>query len=839
MNQQITAAPAEQSNAVPVDQAAERTTRTEPTEKLSKFLVRLSDEIEALDREKRLALFRKQIKSHQFFDGNFYGYVNDSCEWVSASQADTKEYQDDEFYSLIRTGLMELSRRKPEVAAVAAYSSEAMDNIAKFAQERIKANFDQTSTALLKQTENTYAVLNGITFRYTYFDFIGGGRKEKIPRLQKREASAHGALCANCLAPRNEAEEVCPECQSDVVLMGSSETDTIIGYDEIPNGKNVWVAPNPIGIIVSMQAATIEESPFIKWKQLILRAVLEEKYKGINLPSTGTISPELRYIGNQQVSTPSGDDGMGLTDESKINTASSGREMELLEHSQHWLDYPLYCNKTFDTPERMSDGTIIPAGETLGKYYPSGLYFTRVGDLITDMWDEDKNDKWTSSPYSLRAGSMYGAGTFNSHSDQELLNDLTVLKMANAWNNAVGREFVDPEKIKELSADPAKVTEVEGMADGESIIGRAYAQASPIPLGSEIYAIAESAKGSMQNKIGAFSGGAAGLADAQKWGDTATAISIKRDLAVGRFAPDLELMANNLDRKQAIQFLKNEQRFFTPEQWKRVQGDYNETAVRGFLECDIERDLVISIVPGSYMPKSESQTLSRLSNWAQITPVLMQMGNPELLAYAGEVFGIPKHLGGWDTDRAAAAQLLERFKQLSDMFAAQYGDLPTSDLTDPLTQENANKINEMAKIPVDVFLDNHQGIMDALKDWRGRDEGRTASNILLAAVAMRYVKHQTAVAKQAQMMQQLQIKAEAPLREQAQAEQQKQLEAQNADAEQQRADAEKQGILEVAGKAAELGETEAQRNHEAEENAADRERDVRVAAIASEERKPK
>lgn len=829
MNQQLPSSPAEQSNGVPLDQDIPTQTRTAPTEKLSKFLIRISSEIEALDREKRLALFRKQIKSHQFFDGNFYGYVNESCEWVSASQADTKEYQDDEFYSLIRTGLMELSRRKPEVAAAAAYSSEAMDNIAKFAQERIKANFDQTSTALLKQTENTYAVLNGITFRYTYFDFAGG-RKEKIPRLQKREASAHGALCANCLTPRGESEEVCPECQSDAVLMANSEPDTVIGYDEIPNGKNVWVAPNPIGVIVSMQASTIEESPFIKWKQLILRAVLEEKYQGINLPSTGTVSPELRYIGNQQVSTPAGGGDMMFTNESKLDAADTGREMELLEHAQHWLDYPLYCRKTFDTPERMSDGTIIPAGEPLGKYYPSGLYYTCVGDLVTDMWDEDKNDKWTSSPYSLRAGSMYGAGTFNAHSDQELLNDLTVLKMSNAWNNAVGREFVDAEMIPELSADPAKVTEVVGMSEG-NIIGRAYAQASPMPLGAEVYAIAESAKGSMQNKIGAFSGGAAGLADAQKWGDTATAISIKRDLAVGRFAPDLELMADNLDRKQAIQFLKNEQRFFTPEQWKRVQGDYNEAAVKGFLECDIERDLVISIVPGSYMPKSESQTLSRLSNWAQIAPILMQMGNPELLAYAGEVFGIPKHLGSWDTDRAAASQTLNRFKQLADLFVEQYGDLPTSDLNDPQTAEAANLINEYAKIPVDVFLDNHQGIMDALKDWRGRDEGRTASNILLAAAAMRFVKHQTAIAKQAQMMQQLQMDATAPMREQAEVEQQAQMEAQAGEAE-------KQQVLEIAGKTAELGETEAQREHEAQENAADRERDVAVAAIASEGKTP-
>lgn len=844
-NSETSLQPRSPDAAMPLDQDnLQPANRRPPSELLAKFLIRLDNEIEMLDREKRLALFRKQIKAHQYFDGNFYGYVNENCEWIPRSRGEGEMwYQDNQYYPYIRTALMELSRRQTEVSITASVESETMKTVADFAQKRYNDNREKTFSAHLKQTENTYALLNGIVFRYTYFDFKTGKGDEKIPRLRSGSPDAGfegetAALCANCATPRGEGETTCARCGASAVSEEITEPAQQIGYDTHCTGKNAWVSPNPVGIIVSMQASTIEESPFLVWKQLILRSVLEAKYPGINLPSTGTISPELRYIGDQQIAVPS-DSGSATARDGILQSEQAGKELELLEHRQIWLDRAVYARTKFDVPQRMTNGKTLPAGVPLGELYPDGLYYVRTGDLITAMCGENKNDKWTASPYSLRAGSMYGAGTFTAHSDQELLNDLTALEMSNAWNNSVAREFVDPEKIPEISVDPAVPTVVQGLADGESILGRAYAQASPQALSGEVYAMGESAKGAMQNKIGAMSNGGGGLADSQKWGDTATAISIKRDLAVGRFAPDLELLADNLDRKQALQFLRNEQDFFTKEQWRKTQGDYDEQAIRGFLECDLSEDLNIGIVPGSYMPKSDSQVISRFEGYTQFRVNTAGAASPEETAYAAEIYGIPQEIAGWQADKANVGQLIERFTALSEMLIEVQGDLPVSDLTEPQVKQIADLINDNAGMPVDIYLDDHAAMIESLKDWRGTDTGRNASNVLTSAVAERLVRHQTAIAKQQmmemQMIEEMKASMMAPQVEaQAQAEAQAATQAE-AQAAQAQAAAEQSETaaqtLTVADKAADLHESEQQRTHEAAQSAADRERDIAVAAI--------
>jgi hypothetical protein len=770
---------------------------------LSKFLNRLADEMEDLDREKRLMLFRQQIKAHQYMDGNFYGYVDLNCEWQQKTKgSDEVWYSDNQLYPYLRTALMEMSRTQTEIVVNAQPgASDEMVAAAKFAKARYDANRDRTFNARLKQTSNTYALLNGIVFWYTFFQFEGG-RRERVPKLLKREVEAKTQkLCAMCAKPvvdnvveitGKPVEPKCLNCGSEIFrdIDTSDEPDTVIGYDDIPNGQNQWIVPNPIGIIVSLQASCIEESPFIKWKQLILRSVLESKFKGMDLPSTGT-STELRYIGNQQKSTPAASNTI-IGGDTADSAEQTGRELELLEFQQVWLEYSLYCNVKFEEDISLGRGKTLKAGQKLGDVFPDGIYYARCGDLIVDLWNEDKNRKWSSSPYGLRAGSMYGSASHTALSDQEIINDIATLKMANAWANGVPREFVDPSVITELSSDPQVPTQVDmsGVTTG-NIKGRAYEQVAPQSLSAEIYGIADKSESSIQNKIGAMSGtGSGGLADSQKWGETATAISIKRDLAVGRFAPDLELMADQLDREQAYQFLLNEQEFFTPKQWEEVKGEYDDTALKTFLEADIRRDFIVTVSPGSYMPKSDAQMQAKLNAYLQVFPLLAQSNNPDLLAYTAETFGIPEHLGGWNSNRAHAKKIIKRFEALAEMFVEQYGDLPTNDLEDPTVKEVAQRINDYSKMPVDVFLDDHPALQDAYRDWRGTDEGQNASNALLAAVALRVNLHQGGIAKQGQLLTRTQQAIQQPLKEEAEAEQTKQLAAAGAQEDAARDDAE-------------------------------------------------
>jgi hypothetical protein len=790
-------------------------------------------------------------------DGNFLGYVDMNCEWRHADRKEGETwYTDNQLYAYWRTALMELSRTQTDVIVNALPGSDdLMISAAKFAKSRIDANRERTLNARLKQTENSYALLNGITYRYTFPQWTHssnskGGRKEKLPILQQQEAEDEKVrMCSACAKPElempqvegvaSEPESKCLNCGSDAFIEISigSEPDTIIGYEDLPSCENAWVVPNPVGIITSLQASCVEETAFLKWKQMILRSVLEEKFPDVSLPSTGTESTELRYITNQRKAVPA-DVGDFLHGETSINSEGTtveqdtGRELELLEFQQIWLDYPVYCNKTFDKDMPLGKGKVLKKGKKLGSVYSKGLYYAKCGDLVLDIWNEDKNRKWTSSPYGMRAGSMYGSGSSQAMSDQELLNDLKALTMANAWSNAVPREFVDASIIKELSADPQIPTNVT-REPGSSDFG--YLAVPANTLSPEVYALAEEHKGSMQNKIGAMSGaGAGGLADSQKWGDTATAISIKRDLAVGRFSPDLELMADQLDRLQAIQFLENEQEYFTPEQWERQKGAHGEDALKAFLDCDIRRDLIVTISPGSYMPKSDAQMQAKIIAFAQLLPALAQTQNPEIIAYATEVFGIPEYLGGWNSDRAHAGNVVKRFESLAELFIQQYGDAPTNSLEDPQVLQAAQAINEWAKLPVDVFLDNHAALEEAYKDWRTTDEGREASNVLIAAVAYRTFQHKEGIAKQGQMAARISQIAAEPLKAEAEAEQAKMLEAENAAAEQQQASADEQTQIQAMDRMVEYNDRDEDRRHNAELETArmQHEKDLKAADVA-------
>jgi hypothetical protein len=790
----------------------ERKRRSPDQNTFTKWLLRMSEQIDSADREKRLNLIRSQIKAHQYLDGNFRGYVGSDCQWHPDERREGEVwYQDNQLYPLVRTALMELSRSQTAIVINAAPGTgERMKAAAKFAQGRYDANRERTYTELKQQTRNAYALLNGIVFLYTYADF--SGRPERFPRVD------------------------------------DSDDSVVIGYDEVGTMNNQWVVINPVAVVVALNATCVRDTPYLMWKQLMLRSVLEAKYPDIDFSrltdgSSTVTSHELRYVTDQQGATPGGgvsgstEDGTGRS----FGGGPDAPELEQVEFRQVWLDYPLYCDKTFETEVDLGRGEKLRPGQKLGELRPHGLWYAHVGDLVVDNWDEDKNRKWASSPYGLRPGSMYGSGVSVSLPQQDLINDIKGLEMANMWNNAVPKEFVDPNKISELSVDPAVPTKVD-MTDEGSIIGNAYATAPPLPLSAEVYALEDNAKGSMQNQIGALSGGTGGLADAQKWGDTATAISIKRDLSVGRFSPDLALMADQLDREQAHQFLRNEQEYFTPQQWERLQGEHGEEAVATFLEAEIGVDIVASVVPGSYMPKSEAQVQSQVIAYAQILPALLQAGDPELIAYAAENFKMPEHLGGFSSDKAYVARLVDRFEELANMFIEAKGDLPSNSLEPvevPVTDEYgrpvidpatggpavqmqeapaklvAQRIHDYAQMPVDIFLDNHQAIIDALRDWRRTDAGRNASNVLLASVALRLCLHQEGIAKQAQIATRTEIAANEPAQEEMDeqaAKEQARMEAQQA----------QQLQLEAAKTAEEQSTKDAERAAQSEDKTADR-----------------
>jgi hypothetical protein len=239
------------------------------------------------------------------------------------------------------------------------------------------------------------------------------------------------------------------------------------------------------------------------------------------------------------------------------------------------------------------------------------------------------------------------------------------------------------------------------------------------------------------------------------------------------------------------------------------------------------------------MPKSDAQVQAKLISYANIIPVLAQMQSPELIAYAADLFGVPEHLAGWNSERTHVDRLIKRFEALAQLYVEQFGDLPDTSLepivtagVDPMTgepveqaqpspaMEVAQRINDYSKIPVDVFLDNHDAIIDALRDWRATDAGRTAPNALVAAVALRTLLHHEGAAKQEAALNRRAIEAAAPMKEDAKADQAEAMAAQEAANEKASAEAaeqtEAQMLAQGADKIMEYSDRDEAREHEKE-----------------------
>lgn len=710
-----------------------------------------------------LAIKRSMVKCRYYFDSKQYGEVNEQCQWVDDDKrVGEVNYVDNEYYKGIQTCLMELERTKVQLS----FSHKAPDSrygkqIAGIAEARYNAHRKRLFNVIETQQENLSALLNGIGLRYTYFNWSKS--TQNIPKVGQNPVGGRGQseVCAVCSAPRRD--ETCKTCGSTNFKQIQSpqiNMPGVQGYDSMPQGENAWVSPDPLGILFYLHAKKITESPYIIWKQVVLTEVLQSKYPDIPLGKGGILSTDLRYQSTYETSAPH---SASYGSDSK----DSDRQGSETEFEQGWFDPPLYQHKVLTKDCRLRNGKVIKAGTKLGDAFPKGLFLAKNGKIWLDAWSEDKNDKWTAAPYVMRPGTLIGAGTSVSLNNQDRKNDIVNLKMASIFQDSFRKEFVDPLYLdpSTIPNDPTERAVLTGsMPTGARIRGNAIDTLEPSQLSSEVYAEEEKIEASIQNQLGAFSTGGAGMPDiAQAAKNTATGFLALREVAVGRFAPALAVKADALDKEQAYQFLLNDQRFLTPEQWERDKGDYGEQGVKAFLSCNLREELIIEVSGESFMPVSSSQEKANMMGFSQFVAETQMPLDTEQAQYAAERFQIPKTIVSFGAQYDTAQGIIAVFKEIADEIVQVHGDAPTFDLNDPQILQVSQMIAMESGTAIDAQMDDHQAMMDSYKDWWSTDEGRSASNILKATVRFRYQEHREASAAAHAEDRELAMKANEPV----------------------------------------------------------------------------
>lgn len=780
---------------------------------LIEYLNNTLDAIDKIDAEELLEIRKVMIKSHKYYDGKQYGHVDRNCVWHDArANADDIAFVDNQYKYHVDTALMEITRAdiSLEVKATDETDTELIE-AAKVAQSRINSNRERVVTPRLRQTDGMNLLLKTVAIHYDCWDG-NGGRKENSPDISKQdvEPSPAATVCAICKYPMEPpatdgiatiADQRCPHC-------GSSRTETleaprmsglVTRYRKVPIGQTRTYSVDPLQVTVHLGARTIPESPYLKWKQLMMRSILEDRFKDRVIPSTGVQSIELQYQRNIERSV----DGSGIGNDiwagdTDVALRKGGEQFELLECEQTWLDPHLYSRYRPDEAQTLFNGLILKRGESLLTLFPNGMYVCRVGKVILDLWPESKNLKWSSSPFGLRPGGFYGSGTSALHNDQDVINMIRSLAVANANANAVPREFVNTTYLEgnRLSNDPNEVTEITALPEGATISNNVYFQATAQPLSSDAYGLSEDAKNAMQTKLGTFSASTA-APDLKQALNTARGMEIFRDMAVGRMGPAMMLLATELDVEQAYHFLEMENAHPHMSRYKlataravdrpqRSYGNlsYNLIGVKALLRADIRNDFLITPTKGSWMPVTRSQ---QISNLQEFVPFLQLP--EEIQALAADAFAIPLQIGSWSAEQREAQRRLKVFAAISEFLEkelpAEGRDqqaLICAHCEEPIDEtlpagtpcQNcgaaetemvyvaAEVVLTQSNMPVDMVMDKHQAFIDFYNDWYVSDEGVESSDLLKRVIQRRTKQHYQARTEYEKWLQRLTLEVQAP-----------------------------------------------------------------------------
>lgn len=734
------------------------------------FIKQLWTKCEKLNELEWLRIKQAMVKSRKYFDGKQYGKVNDSLQWQDFEKRPGEvNYVSNIYHAHIQTALMELSRGQTNLSfSHVAAESRRGQLIAKVAEQRYRTHRMKLMSALKMQNENLSLLLNGIAARYTFVEF----RDVKDTPQGKMRASLNEllgmekmevAVCAVCAKPKKKDNDdlPCTNCGSTEYEELTSPEIESAAIPEMPREKMAvsrFVNPDPIGVSFDICASDFRDSAFIIWKQVVMSDLLKTQYPGIKI-AEGIDSRELKYQYAQAANTPN---------QQRLDFFMGERnQKEVAEFWQAWFDPHLYAHVSFEEDVKMASGVTIPKGTPLGEVFSDGMYVAKNGETILDVWNESKNDKWAICPYVTRLGTLVGAGTSVAHDVQDVVNDLTNLKMASIMQDAFAKEFVNAQYIEpeNIPNDPTERAVVTNLPEGARIVGNAIDRLPPSPLSSDAYAMDQEMQGMLQAQLGTFSSSASGMPDLKAAQQTYGGMQLMRDITVGRYYPMLAVRADALDKEQAYQLLLHDQRYLSMSQWEKVKGDYGAEAVRYFLECDLRDELVISITPESFMPEMPSQRLAKTMGYAEFIAQSQMDPSSELAAYVADQFGIPKSIAGIEPPRSKAFQMIDAFKEQAQAIAEQLGDLPDFNIENPMVEQIAQVVVDAAAMPVSGLMDNVGAIIDALKDWWSSDEGRASSNVLKAAVVLRVRELQGEAVKEAQINQMYALASQQPMQQ--------------------------------------------------------------------------
>lgn len=712
--------------------------------------------------EEELSRIRKWVKLRRFYRGQQRGFFAPKTgEWVPINPDDYRPSEaslllvNNQFRPQVKALSKEWSRSQSRLKCHPTSDKTEIRGAARYATALIDLYQRRQITEDFKQREAKFAFLSGNYFRYTYYSMKGRGGFAQIPVTEQRELPGYKAYtCNDCgsALPASSQPNVpmqgeytpdfkalseslsCQQCQSTSVSVeevpGKSVT-VITGFKRQRIGDVFTELVDPLEIKVHLRARTVEQTPYLRRKRLVMRQILRQQFPKAKINQT-KISPPMYYVRELESAT-------GNTNQNYDWTNYGSGVGDLVEFDQLWLDTCMYFDLQTDRDEVLADGRVIPAGTNLIDLFRDGMYLARAGDTLLDVQGENKTRYWTHGNYDIINDSFYGDGLEDMVQLQQFLNELQSLLVENIIHNASPKLIYNPHLIEHefLSGKPKEMTPMSPTARRDDNPKDAIFQMNGMNLTQEVPISIGAIKEDMRAMSGAYLA-MSGSTDPRL--TTATGMAIARDSAIALLGPALALKSQ-LEVEWSYQTLLHAQEHWTEDRHAGLLGKFSEAEARWFRDCDILEDLEIIAEPGSWMPRTELEVRNDFLAFLTAGGVPLGFANPqvpvEVRQEAARIFRMPVDLDKLQPDIRNASLRIEQLRSIVQTLAQ-------SGAIDPNSDDEANVAIIADEIPVDTYIDDHATFIDEYIAWLKTDDGRLSPQIIKEVLTLKIHEHMDA-----------------------------------------------------------------------------------------------
>lgn len=686
---------------------------------------------------------RQAVKLRKMILGEYYGiYDRRSGTWASGKNEGDGIYYDPTVATFVDDLVSKLVKSRPKLVCKAR-NADLIDKreAAKVAEKLLGLDDELTYTPKRQQREwKTNLICGGETYRITYFNPSKHGsgfdqEKTEPVEIQGGDSAHYCPLCDGTSVSDDGNCATCGNPQVDSIIAQSTTVMVKKGTEFKQIGDVDFDIPDCLEMTVIGETDEIKEALIVMRDRAIPRCVLEDAL-GKRLDVEASVPERLRY--KQLFGDTGGRDSGG---------SSSMREFELLHYQELWVAPSVYASQKLPRDTELKGGGVAKAGTSYREAFPDGMYFSRIKEEIFNLYPQSAAECLSHAANSLGEG-FHGHGEWDLNELGDQMTEAKSLKI-----NSMLNDSVSPLMIREGVMD---LNEVENKPGLMIPIGEDFKSmklddiARRIPgesMPDQAYALSDELKGQAQQRVGAFST-QTDAPDIKAMG-TATGVNALTANSLGRRGPALELYGQ-MFVDQGYQKLQLRKNYWPKKMYAQVSSDLGDDAVKWFMDCDLKQDIIISVVPDSWMPQLDDAEKANMQQFMGLFgQVLAAKGDMDLindLVRKGmQIFDTGLDLGDYEQESIEAQIRLDKLQDVAAFTESQFGE----HLYDPQTGAVINdalalcyqQTAELLKIkhvqsdpqdifynlPLDVMFDDHKEFQSAYVKWLRTAEGRAAS----------------------------------------------------------------------------------------------------------------